>query len=877
MNIVPQNRVVKRVLSNGLTVLVYRSTRIPKVSSQIWYNVGSKNESSGERGLAHFLEHLVFKGTEKLSELDLTMIAYKLSGYSNAFTSYDYTGYLFDFPRQHWETSLDLFADCMRNCTFKEEYINSELKAVIQELKLYKDDYVSSLMEDMISMIFADHPYHYPVIGYKQDLWSITRESVMAFYKKYYIPANATIMILGDVDPEEAFAAVAKRFDAIPRIEPVPQIQSYCKQDITSRSLTLYRDIDQPVSMMAFVIPGIKDTKNDLALLASWIIANGKGSRLYRKLVDEEKLVSHVEVVLENFFEYGVFFIGFYPYKQADNERIIALIKKELDILIRDGFTDAEMARASKRVQISYLALCENNQEFAYAIAETFLATGDENYIIDYMSLLSRERKENVHAFIKEYLRPIRANTGFVLPLSESEEKVWLALQEESDKLDEEFLSKKIRTQLVEQSGAVEKVQIQKAPKFKFPHPERIDLDNGLGVIYHQTDHAQKIDLILDVKAYNAYDPHDLQGLLYFTSRMVLEGTKNYSGRALADELESHGIFFDIKPGLFVMSMLSSDFEKGLSLLTEMVTNALMEESAIQNVRAQIEVALKNYWDDPSQFIDQLARDIVYAEHPHSYNRLGTMESVFRISRENIMDCYTRMMTPQEARLVIVGDMSGYDVSAIVKKTIGKWQGPHLETLLYPILRPPVAAVKNYPLNRDQVTLGFAGLSVSRLDPLFDPLLLFDQIFAGGELGSMTSRLFMLRERSGLFYSIGGSLLNQAGIVPGMIFINTQVSRDRLKEAEDAIINLFKQGTANLSYEELTQAKSAVINSLIDHFGSNLQIAMTFLLMDRYNMPPDYLDQRADLIAQVTCDDVIERVQPLLDTNHIVTIRIGRV
>jgi zinc protease len=870
-------RVVKKVLSNGLTILVYPHGTIPKVSAQMWYKVGSKNEATGERGLAHFLEHLVFKGTQTMSELDLTMIAYKLSGYSNAFTSYDFTGYLFDFPKQHWETSLDLFADCMVNCTFKEQYINSELKAVIQELKLYRDDYMTSLIEDMIAMIFADHPYHHPVIGYKQDLWSINQESLFSFYRKYYTPGNAVLVILGDVSPDEAIDAATKRFENIPRMAEPPVIQSFHSDDILSRSITLYRDIEQPISMVAFVVPGLKDNKNDYAGPVSWIIANGRGSRLYQKLVEQEKLVSDVEAIIEDFFDYSLLCIGFYPYKQSDNQRILDIIKQELELLIQDGFTDKEMQRAIKRMEIDYLALQENNQEFAYIIGQTFLATGDENYMIDYPQKLTQITKQDLQSFMKDYMRPIKAHTGYVLPLAKSEQKIWLALQEESDKLDEEFLSKKIRTEPTEQSSLVDTIQIKPAAAFKFPRPQRIELDNGMVVLHHQTNHAKKIDLILDTKAYSAYDPYDLQGLLYFTSKMLVEGTKKYTAQQLAQELESYGMAFEIKPGLFIMSMHSSDFQKGLELLTEIVSNALLEESAMEDVRARIEVNLKNYWDDPSEFIEQLARDVIYVGHPHSYNKAGTLESVFRITRENVLDCYKQMITPQEARLVIVGDIGSYDLPALLKKTIGVWQGPKIATLIYPILRPPVAAVKNYVMNRDQVVLGFAGLSVTRFDPAYDALLIFDQIFTGGDSGSMVSRLFMLRERSGLFYSIGGSLIEQSGIVPGMMFVSTQVSRDRLDEAQHAITDLFKKATEHLTHEELVQAKSVIGNSLVDNFASNLSTAITFLLLDRYGLSPDYLDERAERIKQISCDDVIERVRPILDVNHIVTIRIGRV
>ena len=208
-------KVFKSVLENGLTVLTLPFKLIPKVSIQLWYNVGSKDEKSGQKGIAHLIEHMIFKGTATLSECDINLITHKLSGYCNAFTSYDYTGYLFDFPTQHWHEALPIMADCMGNCTFKQEFLNSELKAVIQELKMYKDNYTASLIENLISTTFQDHPYHHPIIGYKQDLWSLTRDSLINFYNHHYIPNNATIGVDGDVDHEQVIEIANKNFGHI--------------------------------------------------------------------------------------------------------------------------------------------------------------------------------------------------------------------------------------------------------------------------------------------------------------------------------------------------------------------------------------------------------------------------------------------------------------------------------------------------------------------------------------------------------------------------------------------------------------------------------------------------------------------------------------
>ena len=207
-----QKFVSKHVLDNGMTVLIRPVHTVPKVSIQLWYGVGSRDEGDQERGIAHLIEHMIFKGTETLSESDINVVTHTLSGNCNAFTSYDYTGYLFNFPTRHWKEALPIMADCMRNATFKDEMLNSEMKAVIQELKMYRDQYLRSLLEGMVSTIFADHPYHHPIVGYKQDLWSVRGDTLKKFFQKHYTPDNATLVVVGDVDEKDALAAVKKYF-----------------------------------------------------------------------------------------------------------------------------------------------------------------------------------------------------------------------------------------------------------------------------------------------------------------------------------------------------------------------------------------------------------------------------------------------------------------------------------------------------------------------------------------------------------------------------------------------------------------------------------------------------------------------------------------
>src|SRR5436190_920289 len=321
--------VAKKVLENGLTVLVHESHIIPKVSFQMWYNVGSKDELLSEKGIAHLIEHMIFKGTDMLSESDINTIVHKLSGSCNAFTSFDYTGYLFNFPTHNWKEGLPIIADCMTNCTFKEDMLSSEMKAVIQELKMYKDQYDRSLMEELIGMIFADRPYHYPIIGYKQDLWSVTSKDLRNFYKKHYKPNNATFIVVGDVDPEEVFVLAEEYFGNIPQDLDYKKKSNFFHQDISSKSLSLYRDVAQPTMVCMFVVPGAAKKQYYALEILEWIIGQGKSSRLYKKLVNDTQLATDVTTGFWNLFDYGIFFIVIEPKGLTNFSSIETLIAAE--------------------------------------------------------------------------------------------------------------------------------------------------------------------------------------------------------------------------------------------------------------------------------------------------------------------------------------------------------------------------------------------------------------------------------------------------------------------------------------------------------------------------------------------------------------------
>lgn len=870
-------QVFKRVLKNGLTILIVPRHDIPKVSLQLWYDVGSKDELTGQRGIAHLIEHMIFKGTEKLSESDINAITYRLSGSCNAFTSNDYTGYLFDMPAQHWKEIVPVMADCMSNCTFKKQHLNSELKAVIQELKMYNDDYLSTLIERMMGSIFVDHPYHYPIVGYKQDLWGIQSKKLVDFYKKFYGPNNATMVIVGDVDPEEAYLVIDKEFSAIPPLNKIERPEFYHGFDVASTSNTIYRDVQQPMLIFGWTIPGTRAKMDYQFDLLSWILGAGRGARLYTKLVTDLGIATELQSFVFDLFDQGVFFIYVQPRDIEDADRIKAIIFDEIERYRREGITDAELERAERKTKMDIISLFENNQKIAYVLGKLFVATGDENYLFNYDKAPREKIKTDIHEILKKYFAPVLVHSGSVLPLAEEDKPLWILQQEISEKEDAAILSQITREDSVEEPIFVDKINIQVPNGFDFPKAERFTLSNGIEVFALNRPGLGKIDLLIDLKAKHFYDAKDKQGCSMMIADLLQEGTKRHSATAFALELESLGMELNTFPGQIGMTMLSSDAKAGLGLLTEVLTEPAFEDEAIERIRIQQLAELKLFWDTPTDFIAQVAREEIYGEHPYGRNMMGTAESVAGITKADILEGYQRLISPSGARLAIVGDFTNLSIKNLLETSIGQWRGVEVPDFIFPVLTEPTPRIVKRVINRDQIVLAYAGLSVERLNENFDALLLFDQVLTGGILGSMNSRLFSLRERTGLFYTISGSLLAGASHQPGMVFVKAIVSPDRLEEAEKAIEGVFKEGASKLTKQELEEAQRAVINSFVDNFAMQRQTAATFIVLDTYGFGGDYFDLRPEQLMGVTINDIHESVQEVLDVNKLVKIRVGRV
>lgn len=868
-----EKKVFKHVLKNGLTLLVCPKKLAAKVSMQIWYNVGSKHEQNGEKGMAHFIEHMIFKGTDSmLSESDINLIAQKLSADINAFTSFDSTTYFFDVPVANWQQVLPVFADCMQNCKFDQEHMNSEVKAVIQELKMYRDEYTWSLAEGLVTSIFESHPYHHPIIGYKQDLWNLKRETLLKFYKKYYIPNNATLVLVGDLDIEEVIQKVTEVFGDIPKGPEILREPFFINDELQAKTITMYRDVEQALCMFAFCLPGASQKKAFFYDIIAYLIANGKGSRLHKILIDDEQLATSVSAMTYDLIDRELFFVTVKPKHEKDIEKIKAIILEQFSILAHQEIPDLELRRALKLAYVDQQHLLEDVSKQAYAIGKSMISTGDEQYPFTYCDYNKDTLNQDIAGILKEYFRPTLCHEGKIVRVLDNDRDYLNKLQEASDKLDTQILFGKERTSQVADGVYVDAIQVEKFKKTEFIKPTVKLLPNGLKVLMHDSADVDLVECLLQYKANSHYDSQDQQGIAHLVSKLMLEGTQKYPGSLFIQEAESYGISFETAPGSISITMPCDEVEKGFELLNEMLEHAQFKPHDVQRVIDTTKAQLIQFWDTPNRSIKQVAVESIYKNHPYGYMSLGTAESLDTIDRDTCFDFYQNKVSADGAILSIVGNLQKCDIDSAIDHNLGSWRNNAVQDLVYPEISPITPETISIFKNRDQIVLAFAGLSVSRTSDDYDALAVFDQLLTGG----MSSRLFELREQSGLFYTIGGSVVYGSGKQPGMIFIKTIVSKDRLDEASKVITDCLDTAVEGITQDEFEQAKEVIINSFPLMFETYESIASTFVFLEKYGLPSDYFEKRIDSIRALQLEDVKNITRKYLNTQKMIEVKIGR-
>ena len=283
-------------LSNGMKVILLENRKAPMVTFQVWYRVGSRNEEWGKSGLSHLLEHLMFKGTKNVSPEQFIRTIQENGGNYNAFTSEDFTGYFENLSTDRFRVALDLEADRMQGLVFSDDEFNTERMVVLEERRLRTDDDPQAyLMEQVNAAAFQAQPYHWPPIGWTDDLARLTPEDARRYYQLYYNPQNAFIVVAGDFNQEELLSGIEKSFGSISKGSEPPRHQFKDPPQTGERRVYARREAQVPALIMAYHVPNISDPDSYVLDVLSTILSGGKSSRLYERLIQKDRLALSVD------------------------------------------------------------------------------------------------------------------------------------------------------------------------------------------------------------------------------------------------------------------------------------------------------------------------------------------------------------------------------------------------------------------------------------------------------------------------------------------------------------------------------------------------------------------------------------------------------
>ncbi len=390
-------------LDNGLTVLILENHQVPQVNISTAIGVGAKNESDYFDGATHFLEHLIlFRGTEGMTGDELGDAMKRHGAYFNGFTSSDWTDFVISLPKENLDFGLKIHADMLFRSNFPEEEMDKERHAVLEEINITEDNPFLKAYRSSLKELYGNHPYSKNVLGPKENVRNVTRDSVYAYYKRYYAPNNMTMAVVGDFDAASTLEVVKKYFGAFPRgADPVDKYTPPPKSD-TVREIRIVKDVNQAYLLMSMLGPKADSRDQFTVDIMANLLGGGQSSRLWKKLKDELGLAYSVQFPFYTSKYEGMMF----TFATVDPENIPAVEKAANEVLEdvkKNGFTEQELRKAKNSIKTSFLLATEEGLDMANQMVQYNSFIGYQ-FVLDYPDNIEKVTLAELNAAARKYL-----------------------------------------------------------------------------------------------------------------------------------------------------------------------------------------------------------------------------------------------------------------------------------------------------------------------------------------------------------------------------------------------------------------------------------------------------------------------------------------
>ena len=414
----------EEVLPNGLKVFISKDTSAPLSVFQIWYNAGSINEQAGKTGLSHLLEHMMFKGTPKYGPKNFSKIIQRAGGVDNAGTTRDYVFYYQKLAPERLSLAIELEADRMQNLIMDPKETLSERDVVMEERRMrYEDDPQNLVYEQVLAAAFNNHPYRWPVIGWMQDLKNITRDDLYNYYKTYYTPNNAMILIAGNVDADTILAKIKKEFGAIPGGQEIKAVNIGDPEQLGEKRLFVKKEAELPYVFAGYKAPNISNDDSSALEVLSSILSGGKSARIYKSLIKEKQIALSAGAGYSSIQKYSFLFS---LYAQASPGKMIEDVEKalyeEVEKIKKEPPAQKEVQKAKNQIEAEFI-MGQDSVFFQAEILGIFEMIGDWRLKDKYLEGIRKVTPEDVQMAAKKYLIEDKRTVGILIPQKVRSEK----------------------------------------------------------------------------------------------------------------------------------------------------------------------------------------------------------------------------------------------------------------------------------------------------------------------------------------------------------------------------------------------------------------------------------------------------------------------